>query len=199
MKCLFYSVGEKSFEYYSNARVINCQSIHRKCVNCGCIFSEPIMPPFDYVIEGKRLGDIMSILPGYYLVSEKVCELFKSNNVSGVSFSKVINCINWHDRKGVTINQTPPSYYYMIIEGKCGEVVLSNGKSIPKCPVCNSLQCNFGIKTAFFIDDWDGSDIFTHDFATGMICTEKVKNIIEKNNLKNFDIKSHRCTSKKQF
>lgn len=199
MKNLFYSVGEKSFEYYSNARTVTCKSQHHKCINCGKICFEPIMPPFDYMVQGKRLGDIMSVLPGYYLVSKNVYELFEINNISGVSFSKEITCIEWHDRKGMKINQSFPNYYYMIIEGKCGDVILSNGKSIPKCPDCNSLRCSFGIKTAFYINDWDGSDVFTHNFATGMICTEKVKNLVEKSNLKNFDFKAYRCTSKKQL
>ena len=193
---LFYSVGEKSFDYYSNARVVNYERQSTKCIKCGNILLDTAMPPFEYIIEGKRLGDIMRIIPGYYLVSKKVYELFSSNNISGISFSKNITCIKWIDRKGVKIPQTVSDYFYMTIEGKCGDVFLPNGKLIPKCPLCGALQCSTVIKTAFNIDNWDGSDIFTHNCATGMMCTEKVKAIIEKNNLKNFDFKHCRYTSK---
>lgn len=192
----FYCVGEKSFDYYSNASVVNYQMQRHKCPECGCTYSDVIMPPFDYLIEGKRLGDIMSVLPGYYLVSKKVYELFRNNDVSGVSFSTDITCVKWVDRKGVEISQTVPEYFYMIIEGKCGDVFLSNGKSLPRCPGCNLLKLNSMIKTAFNINNWDGSDIFTHDYTTGMICTEKVKKIIDNGNLKNFDLKNCRFTSK---
>ena len=160
------------------------------------IYSKNVMPPFDYVIEGKRLGDIMSILPGYYLVSKRTYDIFKANNIAGVSFYQNVNCIKWVDRKGKVINDTRPQYVYMTIYGKCGSVFLSNGKSIPKCPKCGALQLKIGLKTAFNISYWDESDVFTHDFATGMICTEKIKDIIEKNKLTNFEFKPCRYISK---
>lgn len=197
MKKIFYSVGETSIDYYSNAGTINYELQRNECTKCGNIRLEPVMPPFDYVIEGKRLGDIMGITPGYYLVSLKTYELFESNNISGVSFSRSVKCVKWIDRKGAEIVQPIPEYVYMIIEGKCGDVFLSNGYKLQRCPICNSLNSKYmGVKTAFNIDNWDGSDIFTHTHATGMMCTEKVKDIIEKNKLKNFDLRPCRCTSK---
>ncbi|MGN1105039.1 MAG: hypothetical protein ACI4RH_00190 [Huintestinicola sp.] len=192
----FYSVSPKSFDYFANAGVVDYDLKRHKCTECGAVLSENIMPPFDYVIEGKRLGDIMSILPGYYLVSLRVYELFISNNISGVSFSRDVKCVKWVDRKGKAISQTMPEYVYMIIDGKCGEVYLQNGKSIPRCPKCSSLKCSAVIKTAFNISNWDKSDVFTHSGATGMICTEKVKELIEKNKLKNFEITPCRYTSR---
>lgn len=195
----FYSVFEKSFDYYSNAGVVNYQTHRHICTECGNPYLDVVMPPFEYIIEGKRLGDIMSILPGYYLVSKKVYELFGSNNVSGVSFSTDITCVKWVDRKGREISQTVPEYFYMIIEGKCGDVCLPNGKALPpRCPGCHSLKINAMIRTAFNINKWDGSDIFTHSYATGMMCTEKVKKIIDNGNLKNFDFENCRFTSKSE-
>lgn len=138
----------------------------------------------------------MGISFGYYLVSQKVYELFTKSEVTGVTFSKDVTCVKWVDRKGREISETFPEYFYMIVNGKCGDVILPNGKALPVCPECHKLKLTSMIKTAFNINNWDGSDIFTHDHATGMMCTEKVGKIIESENLKNFDLKKCRCTSK---
>lgn len=194
----FYSIGTVSDQYYANALAHGRLQSTPPCESCGRSAMIPIVSPFEYTVEGVRLGDVMDIVYGYYLVSEKVRRLFEENNVTGVTFHTDVKCTCWHDRKGKRIDKPFPGYVYMTIDSRCGESVLSNGKPIPRCEKCGMISNinTLGIKDAFNIDCWDGSDILAYDGSCIAICTERVKDIIEKNKLKNFDLKRNRCTSK---
>ncbi|MBS3072924.1 hypothetical protein J4477_03765 [Candidatus Pacearchaeota archaeon] len=69
-----------------------------------------------------------------------------------------------------------PEYYYLEI--KC--------KKIKKLKEKKKDLINFG--TNLFIDmkEWGGEDIFTIDETLTILCTEKVKKLVEKAKLKNF-------------
>ncbi|MDE7293655.1 MAG: hypothetical protein K2N72_04440 [Oscillospiraceae bacterium] len=194
----FYDMFTVSGEYYANA-LADCElQKSPPCDECGRDSYIPIASPFGYSIEGLRLGDVMTLWYGYYLVSEKVRRLFEENNVTGVTFHTDVKCIDWHDRKRKKVDKPFPEYVYMTIDSRCGEVLLSNGKRLPRCKKCgmisniNALE----VKTAFNIDCWDGSDIFAYDGSCVAMCTERVKNIAEKNKLKNFAFRRVRSTSK---
>lgn len=194
----FYNIFTVSGEYYANALAECGLQTTPLCDECEKNNYIPITSPFNYSIEGLRLGDIMTLWYSYYLVSEKVCRLFEENNVTGVTFHADVKCIDWHDRKGKKVDKPFPKYVYMTIDSHCGEVILNNGKRFPHCKKCgNILNINvLGVKDAFNIDRWDGSDIFAYDGSCAAMCTERVKNIVEINKLKNFDFKRARCTSK---
>ena len=192
---LFYEISSDYF-YYAEVIVMKDLKFSIPCPICGDEMQQPYEAPFDYMIKGKRIPDLQWTINGYYLVSPQVEKAFIENEVTGVDFYSNVTCLKWLDRKDRIIKGKLPDFKYMTVTSKCGHSILCNGRSLPRCSNCGLLDPSvkniITLRTAFDIDLWDGSDIFSFDNSTIMFCTEKVKKIVEANKFKNFEFKTQR-------
>ena len=135
---------------------------------------------------GKNLYDIIWTTNAFPLiVSQRVIELFKSNEITGW---KTYN-VKIHSKKNEFINQ---KYYGLIITGRCGYQDYSkNSISMEKIGVMIEPH----LKGFYFKDDyWDGSDLFmcipNEEGESNMFrfCTQKVADLIKKEKIKNLSL-----------
>lgn len=123
--------------------------------------------PFDLIIGASPL---------IYLVSEKVVQLFLENKITGwLSYSTKI----------ATENFSSNSYKLLGIKGRCGDV--NYGEKILKPFGINTGVEKFKrIGISFDLNSWDGSDIFLANGRGYKFVTERVKNLLEQENVTNF-------------
>ena len=134
---------------------------------------------------GKKQGDFYC--DKRLVVSLKLIEILETENITGFSVKDFI-CTGWYDRykKPIIINDN--NYKELYVYGKGGYVEKNTGEIMDKCEHCGTIGWKFrydltglGVGT-----EWDGSDMFYYDNWPGvLIVTEKVKNVIENNKIKN--------------
>ncbi|MBQ3162720.1 MAG: hypothetical protein IJC04_11425 [Oscillospiraceae bacterium] len=138
--------------------------------------------PYLYTVKGVKLADHYPLMAGTRLISNAVIEIFQKE---GIKFGDVIPwvCDGWTDKKGNALD-IERIKYYMLSPVKCGVLYDNDGNEIPASGP-NLSNKGFSID----IDSWDGSDIFTFNNFGAYVATERVKEIVENNKLKNFTFK----------
>jgi hypothetical protein len=138
--------------------------------------SQPII--FDY-FKGSKLRDVLPTGYGYLLLfSARIISLLSKNNITGWKtfpvevFSK--------ERKHIE------GYYGFTVSGRCGPKNNSKSKKImmpPRVPSGPSYETLQGI----FFDPltWDGNDIFIIEDTAIIVVLEKVKILLESNDITN--------------
>lgn len=126
---------------------------------------------------GQATDFIWGSIPSLICISKRVVDLFNINNISGWTTYPV----ELHDRKG----QFLPGYYGFAVIGK--EYARDLNRSIlitkpPPTPKGKAYQVYKGLY--FNENEWNGEDIFFIQYS-GIIITEKVKNIIKKSKISN--------------
>ncbi|MBQ5310981.1 MAG: hypothetical protein ILP19_02935 [Oscillospiraceae bacterium] len=163
-------------------------SVKRTNLECCDSMKREFIPPLDYVLEGKRLGDT-AYITGYFAVSRRVKDIFENNNISGCEFIPM-NCTEWRERNGKSKDKTGVEYYFMKVKSTCGLALDIHGNECPHCDVCKSLDYIPPDFEGFAFDEskWDGSDIFVFENKDNIpIITEKLKKILAKEKLTNVE------------
>lgn len=121
------------------------------------------------IYKGKKAFDALPYCDSVnWVFSEKVKNIFEDNNVTGIVFYPI------------EINKLEEKYFGFYITGKAGKILNVDDMDMP--PMFEPIEFN--------VDEWDGSDVFLFE-NSGMRCiTEKVKLLIEENNLSNIELKS---------
>ena len=134
------------------------------------------------IFKKGKVTDIMAAY-SYILISEKVAKLFEENDVTGYALKPVI----------FTNKELPCKYYELYIIGKGGQAHSDSKIEIKqKCNTCNFIRytkIQEGIGIIVDKNNWDGSDIFTiNGYELFVLITEKVKNLIQNNNITGYKI-----------
>ncbi len=119
------------------------------------------------------------------MIDQKLKELFEKNQITGYEL-KDINFVGSYGFQDDGIQE-------MIITGRAGHLQKLNGEKFEACSTCgNIIENKRGIiGVSFGIDKWDGSDIFLIDNFRGIpVVTQKVKDLLEKNKIKNVSFTS---------
>ena len=119
------------------------------------------------VFKGKKLFDIIQLrYDGFnFLISSHFKDVLKKNSISG-----------WKTHQ-INIDGIKEKYYVFHIYGKAGKILnLEEQISISPPPI------------EFDINTWDRSDIFMLKDTATILCTEKVKEILEKAEITNLEI-----------
>ena len=136
-------------------------------------------------IKKPKMGDIVSTVYSDWLITDHVAEIFKAHNLTGYKLNPVKVC-----NKKLDYN-----LWELIITGSAGRAHLDSGLDLKLyCEYC-SLTRYTPIKKGIgiIVDEahWDGSDFFTiMEYYKYVLITEKVKKIIEENNLKGVRVAS---------
>lgn len=183
----FYVINEKYTGYAEAIRDEN-QMIVKKCSICGSIFSNRKNDKFRVHFQGKREGDYY-YAPICNIVSQKFLSLLKSENITGF-IEKDIECSGWYDTLGNILQIDFSKYKELEVTGKAGYLKNINGKQVIKCIKCNSVDWKHLHEVNGLLVDlsWDRSDLFYFENWQGVIITtKKVKELVEKNKLKNIE------------
>lgn len=186
MQTNFYRMKTKSTNYFF-ALVEEGQTIVKKCPMCGGVWEERKYDKLKVKFKGKKEGDYI-FSPDCNIVSLKMLRLLHDNKISGFIENHIV-CTEWSDRAGKPLENDSSQYKELIITGTAGCLRTKSGVEIPKCPRCGALRISSYIRNSkeFIVDEeWDGSDMFYfRDWKGPIMVTEKVKNLMEKNKIKN--------------
>lgn len=126
-----------------------------------------------YPAMGKRLYDvIMPLAPFPYILSERVMNLLRENNITG-----------WESTPVRIDGQDELKYEVLMIKGRCGDFDYSKSNVIWKQFPGGLFPWIRGLY--FDLDTWDGSDMFVPNGTAHLIVTKKVKQLLTKNKVKN--------------
>ncbi|MEH0154762.1 hypothetical protein V6R21_11525 [Limibacter armeniacum] len=116
------------------------------------------------VIKGYIEYDIVEIygVGSHFLISNRVLEILRRNEIKGYSILEPL------------CDELKGSYYWFIVNGKAGPIINN---------IDNSKKLEFDINT------WDGSDFFNLDGTLLNVCTDKVAEILENENISNIEIR----------
>lgn len=182
----FYVIDE-TYSNFAEISPIDYVSITTKCIKCGAIFSKR---KSDLKIKaiGKIAGDYYNLV-NEKIISNKFKAIVRENNFTGYSINQ-LNFMGFFDKKGNKVIESEHSFYELSIKGKCGCLRDVNGREIEKCDKCgivpvDTLMNIVGLSV--IEEEWDGSDMFYFkNWENGLIIiTERIKNEIEKYELKN--------------
>lgn len=115
--------------------------------------------------EGKKLYDIAHFFgdPFNFSISERLHHILIDAAATG-----------WKSYK-ILIKGIEKEYFGFIVTGKCG-------------PLKRPSTAGFIQGVEFDIETWDGSDFFCAEETFAIMCTERIKNILEKNNITNLEL-----------
>lgn len=161
----------------------------RKCSICGRQIAEekPKNQQDTFVIEGgKQFPDFLYYggVGLYFLVSERVMKAFEEHEVTGYDIA--IQVPVYRNKNNTLIEQSHLYYQLNIVGSVDFDLKAMSLKRKNLCTACGqfdwSRQRLSIIKTEFDTDTLDNSDLCRISSFPGYIaCSEKVKNIIEKN------------------
>lgn len=183
----FYIMRE-TYTNYADAVQEEQPSIVEECPVCGAISDKRIDEKYKVHFEGKKVGDYY-FAPICSIVSKRMLQILKDNEITGFE-EREIECTGWYDRKGNALPIDFSDFMELKVVGRAGRVLNLDGKELKHCPKCNAIKVKTFRETEGLSvgDDWDGSDIFYFTNWRGvMIVTQKVKDLLESNKMKNVD------------
>ncbi len=148
------------------------------CEECGGVWItelENICVSF----RGSRKGNYYEI-PEHFMIDSKLKGVLEKEQITGYEL-KDINFVGSYGFRDDDIQE-------MVITGRAGHLQKLNGEEFEACSTCGRITEDIdeleGV--GFDINKWDGSDIFLIDNFEGIpVVTQKVKDIFEKNKIKN--------------
>ncbi len=172
----FYFIGTKD----GFAKAIQEESPYERkiCEECGGVWItqlENICVSF----RGSRKGNYYEI-PEHFMIDQKLKDLFEKNQITGYEL-KDINIIGSYGFRDDGIQE-------MVITGRAGHLQKLTGEEFEACSTCGNIIEDISdlVCVSFDISKCDGSDIFLIDNFEGIpVVTQKVKDLLEKNKIKN--------------
>ncbi|WP_299248414.1 hypothetical protein [uncultured Aquimarina sp.] len=120
------------------------------------------------IYKGKKAFDAICYCDSVnWVFSERVKNIFEKNNIKGIEFYPII------------VNNLKEKYYGYYITGKAGKILNVDDMDMP--PMFEPIE--------FDENEWDGSDIFCFKNSGAKYITEKVKLLIEENDLSNIELR----------
>lgn len=131
-------------------------------------------------ILSENLYDFIWSTPGVVFVKEIVAKQFSEHKITGCEFLHVN--IDRESKIGEEI-------YEVYIYGKAGKAAKKSGIAIKSsCKKCGRIE-HTTFRSGIIVDpnNWDGTDICTiEEYPTYILVSEKIKQILEKNNFSNY-------------
>jgi|WetSurMetagenome_2_1015567.scaffolds.fasta_scaffold288727_2 hypothetical protein len=131
-------------------------------------------------LHSPKVPDILSTWYSEFIVTDKVAELFRDNNLTGYELRPVVVTSILHGEKDIS---QLPKLWELKVSGWGGIAPEESGiKLIFRCPDCDMIRYSALQYADKLIDSsqWDGSDFFFVWPMPGYIfITEKAKNIME--------------------
>ena len=129
--------------------------------------------------RGTKKGNYYSI-PAHFLIDPKIKALFEENHITGYELRDItlVGSANFRE----------DGIQEMVITGRAGHLQKLSGEKFEACSTCGNIIEDFDgiVGAGFDIDTWDGSDVFFVDNFMGIpIITQKVKDLLVKNKIKN--------------
>lgn len=129
--------------------------------------------------RGSRKGNYYTI-PTHFMIDSKLKGVLEKEQITGYEL-KDINIVGSYGFRDDGILE-------MVITGRAGHLQKLTGEEFEACSTCGRIRENIdeleGV--GFDINKWDGSDIFLIDNFRGIpVVTQKVKDLLEKNKIKN--------------
>lgn len=158
-----------------------------ECPKCGAI--ETIrLEPIKVYFKGKKQGDYYDV-PGGSILGKKMQELLINERITGFKLEN-INVDGWYDSSGKILPREYDDLKELKIIGRCGYLRHKSGDILEKCDECGYFNYDRAEDEvdglSVDLNEWDGSDMFQFKNWPGVIIvTETVKEIVEKNKLKN--------------
>jgi len=130
-------------------------------------------------IKKQKIGDFVSTVFSDWLITDRVAEILQTHCLTGYRLQPVNVCNNKMDL----------NLWELIITGSAGKAHPNAGISIRNyCEYCGATSytpIKKGVGIIINEADWDGSDFFTiTEYRKFVLVTEKVKKVIEENNVK---------------
>ena len=133
--------------------------------------------------SGKKWTDVLApSSASMYIVSNKFINLMEEKEIVG--WSKYP--IKIFDKKGNEVF----GYNGFSVTGRCGKVDLSKSKIVKKRLMSTSPLSEYYRGLHIDLETWDGSDFFIPEDSLHIIITDRVKHILENNNISNLDLKN---------
>lgn len=160
------------------------------CQYCGAVFQKRKKGKFRLHFEGKKEGDYY-YAPICHIVSDRLLKLLYENAITGFS-EREIECIGWIDGKGKPLQKDSGKYKELVVTGHTGDVTLLSGEKAIKCEKCGAIKTRllYNKKGLSLGDNWDGTDIFYFKNWEVLIVSERVKELLEVNKMKNITFES---------
>jgi hypothetical protein len=128
--------------------------------------------------RSKKTGDIALFLGLFFGFSKRFIDIMKENEINNFKEYKI----------KISSPKDCQDFYYLDIKSFKPDR-FKKKIFMKKIVNTNSLLKIKSANNYFKYNDWGGEDIFMINESGALFCTEKVKNIVEKNNLKNFQFK----------
>lgn len=130
-------------------------------------------------IKKSKMGDFVPTVYSDWLITDRVAEIFKTYNLTGYKLNPVKVC-----NKELDFN-----LWELVITGSAAKSHPDSGINLKsRCQYCGLTRytpIKKGVGIIVNEATWDGSDFFTIiEYSKHVLVTEKVKEIIEKNDLK---------------
>jgi len=120
-------------------------------------------------IKAKKAADLTNFTVSYNGFSGKFLELLRENGIANFQAHELV----------ITYPEDCPPYYLLEIE--CSDMPIASTTARK-----SSIYETEG-GTPIDVDDWGGEDLFTIKGSTFVCCTERLKQLIEKAKLRNFN------------
>ncbi|MCM1564675.1 MAG: hypothetical protein NC238_01725 [Dehalobacter sp.] len=136
-------------------------------------------------IKKPKMGDFVATVYSDWLITDRVVAIFKEQNLTGYELHPVKIC---NKKLGFNL-------WELVVTASAGKAHPDSGIYVKEhCEYCGSTVYSPIKKGVGIIVDetrWDGSDFFTIiEYYKYVLITEKVKKIIEENNLKGVRVAS---------
>lgn len=178
-----------SLDYYDTEEI--------KCDACGRTVSSIHLkhwPPVFIMEGGKRYPDCLSVVTPFVdkcgmIVSEKALHVFQTEGISGFVAEPVEVLDNPKNKRSSSYSDMP-AYYYIYVNGSISlDYHEMNYRKKNVCCECGEYTWSHQRvgESALDYSTWDQSDICKLiDYPNVFICTQKVVDVIKRNNLKGF-------------
>lgn len=147
--------------------------------DCFKLFKNILLPENELIFSpgiGSNLYDVLnSGYAGLNLVSVKVIELLKSNNISG-----------WNAIPAIIRRFEQEKYYVLSVSGKCKHIDYSKSELFFKKPYTSTGRAIKAKRGLFFdLESWDGSEIFSPEESMFTFVTKEVMQLFKRNKVTN--------------
>lgn len=160
------------------------------CKECGRKYSLEVLSDASVIMRGGRKGDFYEGV-SCYIGNSKLIQVLEKYNISGYKL-KPIEIRGWYTQAGKDVKMEN-DLQEIVITGRCGKLCNEKGIEIKHCPTCGATTYSDRDNAEGYLvqlDTWDKSDLFCFSNWPGvLICTERVKEVCEKEKIKNIAFK----------
>lgn len=181
----FYIIQKTYTNFARPVKLESSQEVY-ECPKCGSIFVKRLSDIKVY-FKGEKVADYYSV-SNYNIISGEMQKLLVEAGITGFTLKNIV-VESWYDLKENKLDIPFSDLKEIVITGRCGFLRHIDGRIVEKCNECGAKDYESQDEVnglSIRLDEWDKSDMFYFRNWEGVIIvTEKVKEILEKNDLKN--------------